>query len=97
MAKEKDYWFKPRSYGLGWGIPQKWQGWVSFGVFVAVWLLALAILTPSDDKGISPSRAVLFVVIMGLDMAGMLYVSFKHGDAPAKWHWKGKTRSTRKG
>ena len=95
MVKEKDYWFKAKRYGWGWGLPQTWQGWVSFGVFIAVWMWALAMLVPADDNGISHSRGVLFVVIMVADVAGLVYVSLKHGEPP-KWRW-GKPRLTRKG
>jgi hypothetical protein len=94
MVKEKDYWFKAKRYGWGWGLPQTWQGWVSFGVFIAVWLWALNMLVPADEKGISHSRAILFVIIMVLDVAGLVYVSFKHGEPP-KWRW-GKPRLKRK-
>jgi hypothetical protein len=96
MTKEKDYWFKAKRYGWGWGLPRTWQGWVSFGVFIAVWLWALTLLVPPvEDTEISPGRAALFVLIMVMDVAGLVYVSLKHGEPP-KWRWGDKTKSKQK-
>lgn len=84
--EEKDYWFKAKRYGWGWGLPRTWQGWVSFGVSIAIWLWALIFIIPADEKGISPSRGVLFAIIMVLDVAGLVYVSLKYGEPPS-WNW----------
>jgi hypothetical protein len=27
-------WFGPRRYGLGWGLPLRWQGWATLALFV---------------------------------------------------------------
>ena len=89
MAKRggKTDWFKSKKYGWGWGMPQTWQGWLSFGVFLAVWLVALKVyLLPTNASEISTSNLVTFMVIMLADVLGLLYVSFKYGEAP-KWNW----------
>ncbi len=83
-SADKKLWFKAKRYGWGWGIPQTWQGWVSFGVFIAVWLAALLLLLPSADSDPSTGEVSLFVAIVILDVLGLVYVSFKHGEAP-KW------------
>lgn len=28
-------WFRKRKYGYGWGLPQTWQGWVIFLLYIA--------------------------------------------------------------
>lgn len=85
-AADKKYWFRAKRYGWGWGLPQKWQGWVSFGLFIAVWLGALAFFLPVDDQDMSMQDATAFVTIVVLDAAALVYVSFKHGEPP-KWRW----------
>ena len=37
MNEKFQYWFPAKRYGWGWGLPQTWQGWVAF----VVWLAAL--------------------------------------------------------
>jgi hypothetical protein len=39
MSIEKRYWFRVNQYGLGWGLPSSWGGWV----FIVA---ALAVLVP---------------------------------------------------
>ena len=29
------YWFPAKKYGWGWGFPQRWEGWVVMGAFLA--------------------------------------------------------------
>jgi hypothetical protein len=41
---DEDYWFAPKRYGIGTGLPISWQGWVATAVVTAiicglVWLL----------------------------------------------------------
>jgi hypothetical protein len=89
MAAPKDYWFKPKRYGWGWGLPATWQGWVSFGIFITVWLIALAMLVPTDSGDLKAKNIIIFITIMLLDVAGLVYISFKHGESP-KWRWGNK-------
>jgi hypothetical protein len=86
MAALKNYWFKPKRYGWGWGLPATWQGWVSFGIFIAVWLLALTTLIPTGDSELKDKDLALFISVMLLDVVGLVYVSFKYGEPP-KWRW----------
>lgn len=86
MAAKKNYWFKAKRYGWGWGLPDTWQGWVSFGMFFIVWLGALTLLVPTNDGSVPTGDVVTFIVVMVLDVAGLVYVSFKHGEPP-KWRW----------
>lgn len=97
---DKTYWFKAKKYGWGWGLPMTWQGWISFGVFFAVWMLALRELTfvPQDSEIIPTKNIVIAVSIMVVDVAALVYVSFKYGEAP-KWRWgnkkNGKSKESR--
>ena len=92
MAKkdDKQYWFKAKKYGWGWGLPITWQGRLSFLVFILVWLLAiLLILGTADETAHSNSSIALFIGIVVLDVLALLYVSFRYGEPP-KWRWGGK-------
>lgn len=87
MAKEeKGYWFRAKRYGWGWGTPLTWQGWVSFGIFVLVWLIALYVLIPVDGSDMPVSNLTVFLTVMVLDIIGLMYVSFKYGEPPS-WNW----------
>lgn len=86
-ADKQNYWFKAKKYGWGWGLPANRKGWISFLVFVAVWLTALlALLGPYGTEQPSTSAVGLFVAIVMADVAALVYVSFKYGEPP-KWNW----------
>ena len=38
MSNNKQYWFRAKRYGWGWGLPIAWQGWV----VLSVWFVAIA-------------------------------------------------------
>lgn len=45
LPEKSAYWFPAKTYGWGWGFPQRWQGWVVIAVYAAaaavgsVWLV----------------------------------------------------------
>jgi hypothetical protein len=39
------YWFRAKRYGLGWGLPLTWQGWVFFLSWMLVVLSGVRLLT----------------------------------------------------
>lgn len=93
----KNYWFKGKKYGWGWGMPITRQGWLSFGIFLAVWVAALAwlILPLEVVEELSSVRIATFVTIISLDVLGLVYVSFKYGEPP-KWRWGNKRGRSKK-
>jgi hypothetical protein len=46
MNIEKQYWFRAKRYGLGWGLPCSWQGWTFFLAWLAAMLVAATALMP---------------------------------------------------
>lgn len=34
--ERKTFWFPAKKYGIGWSLPNCWQGWAVFGVYFAV-------------------------------------------------------------
>lgn len=93
---EKQYWFKAKKYGWGWGLPANRKGWIAFGAFVAVWLVALLWLSFSggDTEPVSTKNQGIFVGILLLDVLWFVYVSVKYGESP-KWRWGGKARAAK--
>lgn len=90
MTKQKDYWFKAKKYGWGWGLPLTLRGWISYGVFVAVWLAALSVFSNQTMKNDPTALQVaIFTAVMVLDVVGLVYVSIKYGEPP-KWRWGNK-------
>lgn len=80
---QKDYWFKAKKYGWGWGLPRNRNGWISFAIFFAVWLGALAWITSVTSQTEPRTEQIaLFVAIILADCAGLFYVSWKHGEPP---------------
>lgn len=82
MAAKKNYWFKTKKYGWGWGLPLTWQGWASFGIFIAIWLLALFAYLPSGGQGITNENLWSFIGVMVIDVLALVYVSFAYGEPP---------------
>jgi hypothetical protein len=47
MSAKDNYWFRAKRYGLGWGLPCSWQGWVFFLIWVAVLGIGAVELIPA--------------------------------------------------
>lgn len=88
MAKPR-YWFKARNYGWGWGLPQTWQGWMTYIVFTVIYLLALVFFVPRSTTTNSQIDLVWLGAIIFIDVFGLLIICFKHGESP-EWRWHGK-------
>jgi hypothetical protein len=48
-----NYWFGPKRYGVGWGWPLTWEGWLTLAVAVAVATLAVIWLGADSNFGIA--------------------------------------------
>jgi hypothetical protein len=42
------YWFRAKRYGLGWGLPLAWQGWVFLLAWIVTVLVGHRLLLPAD-------------------------------------------------
>ena len=71
-------WFPRKSYGWGWGIPFRWQGWVVLGAYLAALIAINVSLLRSD---------VLWRVgsIIGLSIL-LSAVCYWKGEQP-QWSW----------
>jgi len=77
MSKGRTYWFEAKTYGIGWGLPVNWQGWLTLCVFAGLLLGGLA--------GIESSayRIVYGIVLAALFVAVVIW----KGEKPVKWRW----------
>ena len=71
-------WFPAKTYGWGWGVPVRWQGWVvMIGFLVALILGALLIL---------PRGPYAFLGWVGVVSAALTGICYWKGEAP-RWRW----------
>jgi hypothetical protein len=69
------YWFRAKRYGWGWGFPRTWEGWVAFGVFGLVLLVAPAFTSDAQ-----------YVVVVLVTAAALVAVCWWKGEPP-RWRW----------
>ena len=75
-SRSRKPWFAPKRYGIGAGMPIKWQGWTLLALFFAILILANNYL---DHHG---ARTVVIVVAAIL----LSIVAFFKTDGG--WHWR---------
>jgi hypothetical protein len=81
MNEEKNKtWFPVKRYGIGWGLPTCWQGWV---VMVA-WLLLII----GGTVALSPDRQPVAYAVYNLFVTALLVlVVAAKGEKPLRWRW----------
>jgi hypothetical protein len=78
-----DFWFPLKTYGWGWGLPVKWQGWVV--------LLAYFVLLIGGIRYFAESANLVVLTIYLLTVtAGLIAICIWKGERPLKWRWGGK-------
>ncbi len=48
MSDSDRYWVRARTFGFGWGLPLRWQGWVVLAVYLATLIGCAARFPPAD-------------------------------------------------
>ena len=77
-----EYWFAPKRFGYGTGLPISWQGWLSCLVYCGVVTVAALFL---------PQRTILgFVAVMIVATAVFLLICAKKTRGGWKWRWPGR-------
>ena len=74
VRPDRKFWFHAKTFGFGWGMPARWQGWVSIVVYLALVSAAL-ILAP-------PVARWIYVIV--LSVLFIVLVAFT-GERPARW------------
>ena len=75
---KNEAWFPAKTYGWGWGLPRRWQGWVVMLVFF-VGLLAGA---PLVKKGPLVYVAYSFALV-----GALVAIAYWKGEKP-HWSWR---------
>jgi len=76
----QDYWFPAKTYGLGWGLPVKWQGWAALIVYFVLLFGGIRYFGASRSSlGLS-----LFVVLLTACLVALILWK---GERPLGWRW----------
>lgn len=78
--QEDDYWFSAKTYGWGWGLPLRWQGWVVYGA-TFILLAAMFFVFPPAKKiafFLGGTWVVIFLLVT---------VCWLKGEPP-RWRWR---------
>jgi hypothetical protein len=73
----EEAWFPLKTYGWGWGVPRRWQGWAVIAAFVAAQGGAAALLTRHPGW---------FIAAVVGNSAGLVAVCWWKGERP-RWRW----------
>jgi hypothetical protein len=81
MSKEgPDFWFPVKTFGWGWGLPVRWQGWVALGAYFGLQYLGIRYFRPQRDF------ESLLVYLAAITLALIAVVVWK-GEKPSGWRW----------
>ncbi len=79
MPESDQFWFPAKTYGWGWGLPVRWQGWFALAVYVALAVLGSVVWHPARDAfGFNAYMSVITLIFVG--------VCYLKGE-PTRWRW----------
>ncbi|WP_319408310.1 hypothetical protein [uncultured Desulfosarcina sp.] len=67
-------WFPAMKYGIGWGLPVTWQGWIVFLIYIVLVTIGILFLKHS------PWLIIPVVVYVFLLTGILLFICFKKGE-----------------
>lgn len=79
MTDKKNYWFRAKSYGWGWGLPTAWQGWLVYGIAAALLVAGFFIFPPTTDL-------VPFLIYTWGIVLLLVAICWIEGEPPS-WRW----------
>jgi len=83
VTDENKYWFPAKTYGWGWGLPTRWQGWAVLAVYAVFVISGFLVFPPKAD-------APAFLIYMSVISSLLVAICCIKGEPP-KWRW-GKKR-----
>ena len=76
--RERDYWFRAKRYGWGWGLPLTWQGW-----FVLVgWCVGVIL----GSLWLAPKNQGQLLLFLGFMTVLLIAICWAKGEPP-RWRW----------
>ena len=79
MQTTNRYWFRRKRYGWGWGLPLRWQGWVTLALYVAAIAFIVVEYPPSTG-------GVRFAALVVLASLVLTFICWRTGEPP-RWSW----------
>lgn len=79
MPSERQVWFPAKSYGWGWGLPVRWQGWVVMAAFLILLAGGAAFVMPKYG----PFAFVAYTILLSLVLVGICWAKGE----PPRWRW----------
>jgi hypothetical protein len=78
-GQKRAAWFPAKRYGIGWGLPNCWQGWV----VMAAWVLLVGVGTVLLRPDVHPVAYVVYDTIL---TALLLVIIVAKGER-MRWRW----------
>jgi hypothetical protein len=63
MSTDKQYWFRAKRYGWGWGLPCSWQGWIFFIIWFVILMVAVQRLMPEQPVEFTAALALMALIL----------------------------------
>ena len=73
------YWFRAKTYGWGWGLPNVWQGWLVYAIAAVLLIAAFFIFPPASEP-------VSFQIYFWGVLLVLVTVCWFKGEPP-RWRW----------
>lgn len=87
--RTSNYWFKPKNYGWGFGVPIAWQGWIAWAGFLSLIIASYVVETHFFIKGIKESlRSDLRYFAEVFIITASFHIAIKNKiEGGLKWRW----------
>lgn len=79
-----EFWFKPKRFGYGAGLPTAWQGWAVLVAYIAAVCLAAALPVLFEDRPLGVLIALTVVVLLTVPL---LLVCERRTEGGWRWRW----------
>jgi hypothetical protein len=78
--EDTSFWFPVKTYGWGWGLPVRWQGWVVLVAYAALLFFGIPYLVAERDV------VAFLLYVVGITVL-LIVVIVAKGERPAAWRW----------
>ena len=72
----KDLWFRAKTFGWGWGLPLRWEGWVVYLIYFFLVLFPLFIPDFRKSLDESSTNTILYVLFSILLTLILIFICF---------------------
>lgn len=82
----KDLWFRAKTFGWGWGLPLRWEGWVVYLIYFFIILFPLLIPDIRNRFDKREEESLLYFLYILFPTLVLIYICYKKGEKP-RWRW----------